>query len=274
MEIQTSWKVLMQERLSGVEKNIPWFSADKKKAYDFSVKCGVAVPEIYGTLERPNMLEKMELPERFVCKPLGLSSSNGIMLLEYKKNGIYVNSMSKKEMSLREIISEQEYWFERVKYKKNYGLILEEWIIGEGQNKDEVPYDYKFFCYGDEVAYVSQYNRNTKKTSVNWFFGEFGSQNPEGKIECDWKYLVKGEPYVPSCASELVAAAKKLSKELRTPFVRVDMYATEKGPMFGELTLTPGAAYYGKTYRYSKDFDTYCGLLWQKAKYELLFDGR
>lgn len=263
-----SWLSLMEERIAKREEGVPWFTGNKIKSYDFVKKFGVRTPELFYCLSAPDELIGKDLPERFVCKPANLSSSQGVMVLSHKKGNAYINKMNGKEISLSDIVSIQNEIKSKVGLaeSQDYGLILEEWLVGESQNAEEIPYDYKFFCYGEKIVYIAQYNRNERKNMVSWFLGEFESEDMSGRIICDWKHVSKGEARVPSCAAGLASIAKKLSRELKTPFVRVDMYAAVEGPVFGEFTLTPGAAYYGDVYKYTDEFDRYCGLLWEAEK--------
>ena len=45
---------------------------------------------------------------------------------------------------------------------------------------------------------------------------------------------------VPESLPEMIAIARKVSKSLRVPFVRVDLYDTTRGVVLGELTRAPG----------------------------------
>ncbi|USY25127.1 hypothetical protein NIZ92_17760 [Alcaligenes sp. 1735tsa3] len=274
MSAWDSWKKKMEKRVSRKEEGVPWFVENKVKSYDFVKEIGIKTPKLFYLMRRPEELLSVELPERFVCKPATLSSSQGVLVLKKNVEGVYVNQRDGKEVSLAEIVAVQNKFRDKSisESSEEYGLIIEEWVAGEGQLIDEIPYDYKFFCYGDKVVYVAQYNRNTRKSSVNWFKGEFESEGMGGRILCDWKYVDKGVARVPGCSKELVQTARKLSRRLKTPFVRVDMYATVDGPVFGEFTLTPGAAYYGDIYQYTDEFDAYCGLLWQAERMNIDLD--
>ncbi len=92
---------------------------------------------------------------------------------------------------------------------------------------------------------------------VNWFLGEFESEDMSGRIICDWKHVSKDEARIPSCSEGLTSIDKNISKELKTLFVMGDMYASVDGPVFGEFILTPGAAYYDDVYKYTDEFDRF-----------------
>lgn len=75
--------------------------------------------------------------------------------------------------------------------------------------------------------------------------------------------LPPGVPRIPKCHLELVLLAKRVAQHLRTPFISVDTYASNDGPVIGELTATPGAPYYGKMFRLLENFDSELGALWR-----------
>ncbi|GAA1178913.1 ATP-grasp fold amidoligase family protein [Nesterenkonia xinjiangensis] len=67
--------------------------------------------------------------------------------------------------------------------------------------------------------------------------------------------------------ADLMAAARRLSVAVGTPFVRVDLYATQDGPVLGELTPTPGGAQ-----EYLLDHDLALGAAWMRAEVRLSRD--
>lgn len=58
--------------------------------------------------------------------------------------------------------------------------------------------------------------------------------------------------------------ARHLSLAMGLPFIRVDLYETADGPVFGELTRGPGGPQ-----RYRQDHDEAMGLMWERAQYRL-----
>lgn len=264
------WTEFMKDRIEGKEKNIPLFVVNKKKAYDYAQSLGIRVPSLFCEYKNASQLKESDIPDRCVIKPLGFHSTQGIMLLRRISPGIYFDSMKKKEVSFEDICNVQMELESRAKFIDSYRLLVEEWVRGEGQGVDDIPMDFKFYCYGDKISLISVFDRNVRPVSISWFFDEnFENVNSEGKVGSDWKALQKGRIFVPDCYKNLVIAAKNLAENLDTPFVSVDLYASIDGPVFGELTLTPGGPYYGEMYKFSDKFDFYNGALWQSRKLEL-----
>ena len=95
----------------------------------------------------------------------------------------------------------------------------------------------------------------------------------EGCIVSDWSTVAKGAPLVPSRSKEMVEIAEALTKAIATPFMRVDMYNGANGPIIGELTPTPGDAYYKNNYTYSDEFNAHLGASWARALERMSEDG-
>jgi hypothetical protein len=110
-------------------------------------------------------------------------------------------------------------------------------------------------------------DRNTKPLKIGWFTGEFQPFDASGKIEHNPKTMA-AQMVVPRGAEAMIAAAVRIARLLRTPFVRVDMYASASGPVIGEITPVPGV-YFAYHFRFTEAFDRYLGGLWAEASSRL-----
>jgi hypothetical protein len=70
---------------------------------------------------------------------------------------------------------------------------------------------------------------------------------------------------MPKCADDILRFAKRACAHAATPFARVDCYATSDGAIVGELTLTPGSAYYGSVFKFTSAFNEELGRAWCEA---------
>ncbi|GEP07371.1 ATP-grasp fold amidoligase family protein [Methylobacterium oxalidis] len=258
------WVAFQKERVEGREKHVPWFVGDKTAAYDFAKKHGVQVPHIYRLFDRPVEFRDEDFPDRFVVKPKGLHSTKGVMVLRRLSQGRYFDSMRQMEITESDIRKQQEELYEENRFKGSYKLIVEEKLVGEN-NEDQIPYDYKLYMFQGENGLTIQYDRNTKPPTGAWFGPNWSELNPLTSLESEWKVLRCGLPTRPRCSDKMLADAAKLSLALPTPFVSVDMYATSRGPVLGELTLAPGGPYYGKQYRFKDHLDNALGAAWERA---------
>lgn len=262
---KVGWVEYQRRRLAGEEKNIPWFVGDKLRAYEFARSVGVETPQVYATFERPEQFTAAAAPELFVCKPLGMHSTQGVMILRKRPDGTFFDSLRKRTLTADAIVAEQTKLYETNKWKKSYRLVLEERLVGEDGNADAIPFDYKHYCFGPRIELVTQIDRNSRPPHFSWFRREFEPLDLDLALESDWAMIKPGIPVKPSCHDGLVRAARTVSIALKTPFVSVDLYATNRGPVLGEITLAPGGPYYGKHYRFKPHFDELLGDLWEKA---------
>ncbi len=99
--------------------------------------------------------------------------------------------------------------------------------------------DYKFYCFDGEprFLYVSQGLDNHESArisflSMNWEFMPFRREDYSPFEEL---------PKKPSCFSEMVDCAKKLSEGM--PFVRADFYGHGGRALFSEMTFCPCAGF-------------------------------
>ena len=110
------------------------------------------------------------------------------------------------------------------------GVIAEEFL----PSNDLVPEDYKFFCFRGKVAFI-QHDTGRYVDHKRCLYSS------------DWKLLPVSFQYetyataapAPEGLASMLAIAEKLSKEQN--FVRVDLYQTDEGIYFGELTFFPEA---------------------------------
>jgi len=77
-----------------------------------------------------------------------------------------------------------------------------------------------------------------------------------------------GPHRIPRCRDDIQRIARAASLALRTPFIRVDTYATPDGAAIGELTPAPGNIYHG-VLRLQPWFDELLGMQWASAMREL-----
>ncbi len=258
------WTSHQKERVEGREANVPWFVGDKNAAYDFAAQNGVSTPQLYRLFDTPDQFRDEDFPERFVVKPKGLHSSQGVMILRRTAPGEYFDSLGRRTITEAQIRTEQAGWFAKNKFKSSYKLMVEEKLIGEN-GADEIPYDYKLYMFQGINGLIIQYNRNTKPPTAAWFGRDWSPLVPDETFDSEWTIVRPGPPVRPDCAVQMLEDARRLSIALPTPFVSVDMYATTRGPVLGELTLAPGGPYYGKQYRFKQHFDQALGILWDAA---------
>eukprot|EP00217_Crustomastix_stigmatica_P011244 CAMPEP_0183803868 /NCGR_PEP_ID=MMETSP0803_2-20130417/33968_1 /TAXON_ID=195967 /ORGANISM="Crustomastix stigmata, Strain CCMP3273" /LENGTH=380 /DNA_ID=CAMNT_0026048611 /DNA_START=173 /DNA_END=1312 /DNA_ORIENTATION=+ len=212
-------------------KKVPFYSTLKNDEVEFVSKCGVKVPKTLGVCDRKEMdNEDFQFPSGdFVLKPTDGYKSMNVFL----KRGEH-------EM-LRKIPFTRESIVNRIKngrYDRDifHRYIMEELLVSE-DGKQCPPYSYKFFVFKDEIVkifFVGGYNPETKQTPILCI------DSSHRKLQNLW--MKKSQhfdfdaelPTKPLCWEETLESVRKVGRKVEL-FVRIDMYATSRGAVFGEF---------------------------------------
>ena len=226
----------------------------KISGQDFAKSLGIRVPAIYDIVSSPQELPNFdELGGIFVIKPArGYSSTNVFVM----SNG--VNLLDGKTWNRQEVIDK----FSNSKQSQSHSnqkIIIEELLIPWNEEA-RILHDYKFYMFGEKVAYCQIIDRissaNTKLNKTLYVDSEFNIIEKQIMVE-SWRD--DGQPAImkPDCWDDLVSAAKVLGGAVNR-FTRVDLYATNNGPVFGEFTPTPHG---GRGF--TKWADKWLGEMWE-----------
>lgn len=168
------------------------------------------------------------LPNRFVLKCT--HDSGGVVICKDKEK---LNKKVAKNL-LEKCLKRNYYWHGREwPYKNVHPKIIAEKFISDKGNIDTKLTDYKFFCFNGKVNNVMVCLDRDSGATKFYFFSP------------DWKFMRinkcgKAAPIdftlpKPECLDEMVFVAEKLAKGL--PFVRIDLYQSNKMVYFGEITF-------------------------------------
>ena len=260
-----TWHEFMKNRIEGGEKNIPWFLLDKIKLNDFAIKNNISVPKIYNLFNNPDKitLSHIDIGSDVVLKPTKESSTRGVMVLHKKSDGFY-DSLSRKLYSLEEIIQYQKNYFDKNMSKENK-IILEEKVY-DIEEEYIIPRDFKFYMFDGEIALILVIDRNRKPGISLWYDSKF---NPitDDRVKCNAPFSRTLSYYTKPLNSEkMIEFATNISKLIKTPFASIDIYNSSRGPLLGEVTLTPGGIYHGKHYTLSDAQERLMGYMWFHAE--------
>lgn len=183
----------------------------------------------YGVYERAEDIPYDELPNRFVLKCSHDSASTVVVkdnsTLNIKKTNDFLN----KRLKLRFYLEGRENVYKEVKPR----IVCEEFL----GDTNEVPEDYKVFCFGGNPEFVTVDVGRFRKHAQFYY-------------DTNWNLFKMDSEYVPEpgqavkkpvLLDKLLESAKLLSKGMR--FVRVDFYIVNNKLYFGELTFYPAAGY-------------------------------
>ena len=243
-------------------RNQQWWAGKKKieakhlsakmKGRLYVEKLGIKLPELYwsGT-EISEIPELDDLPKKVVIKPDKGWSANNVWCLIDK-----VNILDGKEYStdeIKNILLEDGFV-----QKQKIVFMAEEFLTPEKDVENPVPRDYKFYCFGSKIAMLHVVDRvSAEDTSLNTFHYFDENYKPIKRRVMKNKPPPTYELELPECFDEMVEAVKKIGSTLGI-YMRIDMYATAKGAVFGEFTPTPHG---GKGY--SEWADKYLGSFWK-----------
>lgn len=259
----------MKKRIAGDEGELPFGPDEKSSARAFAESIGMDQPRLLAMAKSIDEVDFAALPDRFVVKPDGLHSGHGVHLLTRVGEGRYLDQYRGEEIRVDGLSEEYQNLRARVRPPERFKVIVEEWVAGE-RGSPPIPFDYKIYAFYGRPKIVLQVNRNIKPTGLGWFDGNFrplriGDCFPAipGKYQLD-------RLIVPRRWQALLGAARKISVALQTPFARIDLFASDRGPLLGEVTLTPGGA--GYSYPFTEAFDRKLGKAWRNAEDRLARD--
>lgn len=258
------WQEYMHERISGQEKNLPWFLHDKVKFNQFCNDNGIPSPKIIKLFDSPNEIN-LDLVNyhEFILKPSLESSTRGVMVLKKLQGGCYYDSLSGKCYRHDEIIDLQNKYFEQNNNSMN--RIITEEKVHDVDESFIIPRDFKFYAFKGSVGLILEINRNLKPSISCWYDSDF---NPiaDTAVKCNAPFSRTLTYYRrPDNYKELLNLAQKVSALIDTPFASIDMYNSQSGPIMGEVTLAPGGLYHGKHYTLSKEYQELMGRLWYNS---------
>lgn len=212
--------------------HVPWDLDDKFKAYEFVRTHDWKTPRV----ERfANLAEALtasrSFGKRVVVKQPNLHSSRGIWVLEKIDDERFLDLLTGRVITEKEITPlapAPDHW------------LVEEFLEPSCRGAT-LPLDYKVYAFRGIVTHVMQMDRSVWPVRTAAFDGCFVPMPIGQEIHLNpGVYRPQGH-VIPLHASEILAMASELSRNMDTDFVRVDCYDTLEGPVFGEFTFTPGS---------------------------------
>lgn len=184
-----------------------------------------------GVWDKFDEIDFDTLPNRFVLKTTNGGGGHGVIICKDKTTF----DREKAKQHLEEALKEDIYlaWREWP-YKNVKPRILAEQYMEDTNGALD---DYKFSCFDGRANDVMVcFDRGTGDTKFYFFDKDWNLLriNKRGKNAPNDFSLPK-----PECMDELFILAGKLSKGL--PYARVDLYAVNNHPYFGEITFFPAS---------------------------------
>lgn len=207
--------------------------ADKYRVREYVKECGLerCLNALYAVYDKPEQIEWEKLPEQFALK---WNFGCGYNIICPDKH-VLDREQTKKQLKKW---GREPFWayFSELQYRNmSKKLLAEEYI---GNSDGTLPKDYKFYCFHGK-AYCVMVCVGREEGWPKFYF--FDRSFTLMRINRDSVEAPEGFSLPkPEHFKEALETADRLSEAF--PFVRVDLYLTEKGVRFGELTFTPAAA--------------------------------
>jgi hypothetical protein len=199
--------------------------SNKYNSREFARKHDCRVAKLYWKGRDYHNINFDSFPDFFVIRPTIGHSLNQVFLMKGSFNLMDEKTYSKDDIKLA--LSKALSANEKLEF------LIEEFVRTEA-GEYRIPDDYKFYMFNGEIGCIQVINRvNNKEGYTSWY-------------DKDWNLLPNlttnfpdgARQPRPECFLEMIEFAKKLSESYRI-FIRIDLYATDKGAVFGEVTPTP-----------------------------------
>jgi hypothetical protein len=222
-------------------------------------RAGVACPKILqGPFDSLSEFSLDALPERFVIKPIVGSGSHGVFLLERRGDTLY-DHLTKKSFS-SDLTNLYDAGLKRF---EGCPLIAEDLVEIDGAPS----VNWKVFAFFGEIGLIRQVDLNNPRKCYKMWSAD---GRDIGKVDYhSFDYAPDLLP--PRDFDAVVNAAKNVSLNILTPFVRVDLYESARGVSLGEVTLRPGSLWKHKYLQtFIPEWDRKLGEMWEDAQARLI----
>ena len=182
---------------------------------------------LLGVYDSYNEINFNSLPNRFVLKPN--HTSGNVYICKDKSNIDHLKL--KKEINMW--LKREYYWAHREWPYKNIKprIICDKFMVDESGTALK---DYKFMCFNGEPKIVQVMS---ERRDGHYLLNHFDLEWNE--IDIPRKSIKRNPqaPVKPRNIDKMIEISKILSWDM--PFVRIDLYETEEGIYFGEITFFP-----------------------------------
>lgn len=229
---------------------------DKYRAYEFADAHGVDHPRVFGAWRTIEDLNWAELPDAFVLKTRWGSSNIGVKALVEHGNGLYRDLMRSRTWTVEEILADHSDKQSRRRVSRS-GFV-EELILKPGGVG--IADDWKFYCFHGKVGLSMQRDLRASADMSDWRFKFWDREWTDlGPI----KFFDRLDPELapPRDPGALIALAEHLSSLIGRPFIRIDLFEADRGPVLGEFTPAPGPPEV-----FVPEIDEMLGALWEEAE--------
>lgn len=198
---------------------------NKLNAKVFVAAHGISVAQLYWKGKTSEEIPFDALPDEYVVKTsTGWSSRQVVPIV----NG--VNVFTNRKQSPADLVRHFQAFMSKEPYASGYILVEEFLQSAQGRL---IPKDYKCWMFSGKLKFIQVINRLDGRH--RWYHPDWQPVPDQMHLGSDVDDLDEA----PDHLSEIVGAAELLAGVYDYPFVRIDLYDTTRGVVFGEFTPTP-----------------------------------
>lgn len=231
--------------------------ARKLKSYSFAQSHGVRIPRIFGLWDSPEEIDWSSLPDQVVVKSNTGSTTRGVVPLR-RVDGAWTVVTTDDPIATEDVVARlREH---RVAGRIRGPFFAEELLAGGRDNA--LPVEVRVSAFYGEVSHVllrhvPDFRTRTSVRSRRIVIDVEAPRQEEATDDID----------VTSNLDELVDVARRLSRHVPRPYVRIDLYDVAGEVVFGELTPRPG-----NPSSVGVELDRPLGEFWERAQARVLND--
>jgi hypothetical protein len=247
-----------------------WQHNPKLAGYRLAERVGVTLPQLFCEavdIDAITLADLESFGDRFVVKPHMGAFSRGVHLLVRRSDDRFYDLIDGVERSWAELVASFEGLVSAGRVSRR--VAIEELLKPAPPIRDviSVPDDWKIYCCYDRPVVVMQRRLFESADASRWRFRYWSPEWVDLGVAMDPpRHGPHLEPPIDGRA--LIDAAGAIGAALKAPFCRIDLYETERGVVFGELTPRPGGPQ-----RWRDDVDEMLGRAWEQAEARLMIEG-
>ncbi|MFK8024968.1 MAG: ATP-grasp fold amidoligase family protein [Ilumatobacter sp.] len=241
-----------------------WAFNDKLAGYRFAADHGISSPETIARSTSMADFDWASAPDRFAIKPHNGAANRGVFLLARREDGDYDELLAGRVLSVAAVLEEYAGFVERQQISARFAV--EELLAPrpELRSKIDIPDDLKVYCFYDRPVVIMQRRTFGQQDRQLWRFKVWTSDwSDMGPVKYPDRYSSDLER--PAGGDSVLAAAERLATSLAVPFIRLDLYDTDRGTVFGEVSPHPGPPEV-----WDPKVDEFLGQQWEIAEARLL----
>ncbi len=233
-----------------------WSVNDKDAAHRWAASLGVRTPPLLAQVPSAHDVPWSDLPDAVVVKPVRGAGGRGVILLRRSAAGGFVDVATGRSTEPADVVD---------RLAATPGPVVLEEMLLDPSAPDVPPVDWKVHTFHGRIGVVAgKSHRRTRDGGlvVRWRIFDEHWRDLGAALD---RHPLDRTISRPRHGEELLRVARLVSRAVPRPFLRVDLYDTADGVVFGEVTPAPGGHHV-----FRRDVDRRLGVLWEQAEAELM----